>query len=186
MIPTWATVSARGHPSAAASDSCGTIAPECPPPSLYSVNSAALALSVRCSVSNPTSRLYVVRPGEQNLPRLSQVFGKKVRDQVRALGVEELFAAMAAAVEDDRAAGELERLVAALELEGLVHRGLRVLVAVDQQQRGVAGVDVEHGAGQAREVRRLVRLRAQQQLKGGDANAEPVRRRLGEDGRQVG
>src|SRR4051794_18491318 len=71
--------------------------------------------------------------------RSFQVIGKKGGHQVRALGVDELLAAVGAAVKDDQAAGELEGLVAALELEGLVDRRLRVLVAVDEQQRGVAG-----------------------------------------------
>src|SRR3954447_8184996 len=90
-----------------------------------------------------------------------EVLGKKGRHQLRALGVDELLTAVGAAVKDDQAAGELEGLVAALELEGLVDRRLRVLVAVDEQQRGGAGVDVEDGARQPRQVRHVLWLRAQ-------------------------
>ena len=75
--------------------------------------------------------------------------------------VEESFAAMCSAVYDLEFHGQAQLFVPAMQLVCLIDGHLRVLIAVDQQQRRVRCVNVSHRAGQFRKIRLLRRLSAQ-------------------------
>ena len=66
-------------------------------------------------------------------------------------GIEELWATVRSVVDQFELARALHPLVGPFEFMRLVDRHLGVLVAVDQQQRGIVGVDVRDWAGEFRQ-----------------------------------
>ena len=117
--------------------------------------------------------------------RQLELRSKKLGDLLDLLGRVEQLAAVSAAIDDFERGGQPVLLVSADQLVGLVDRHLRVLVAVIDQQRRIARIDVKHGARQAGQLRLLFRLAAKQQFQRGHSDAEAVRRRLGQDRRQI-
>ena len=76
-------------------------------------------------------------------------------------------------VHHDQLRVETGAFIRTLELVGLVDRHLRVLIAVQQEQRRIAGVDLEYRARESRELFLLVREPAEQCLERGLADTEP-------------
>ena len=88
-------------------------------------------------------------------------------------------AAVCRAVHHYELNGSAGPLIRPRQFVGLVDRHLRILIAVQQQQRRVVFVDVKHRAGQMGELLFGVGLAAEQQLQGGDTDVQAIRRRLG-------
>ena len=80
---------------------------------------------------------------------------------------------MRAAVHDAERHVEAESLVRADDLVRLVDRHLRILIAVEDEQRGIALVDVRHRTGQRRQRLRDVGLTAEQQVRAGCRTPRP-------------
>ena len=98
------------------------------------------------------------RPGRRTSCRCAESGADSAEVRVEKLGhdlhtftVEEQGSAVARPVDDDERRLQPHALVGAYELMGLVDRHLRVLVAVQQQQRRVGFVDVKHRARQPRQ-----------------------------------
>jgi hypothetical protein len=72
-------------------------------------------------------------------------------------------------------------LVGAAEFVCLVDRHLRVLVAVEEEQGRIVGIDVKDWAGEAGEIGNVFRLAAEQEIERRYADAEAVGSGLVED-----
>src|SRR5438045_2515474 len=66
-------------------------------------------------------------------------------------------------------------LISAVQFQGLVHRHLRVLVSMNQQERRIFSIYVEDRTRQPGESRNIIRLTTEQQIKRGHTHAQAVR-----------
>ena len=110
---------------------------------------------------------------------------QKLHHHGQPLVVEELPAAMSAAVNDLKLNGRARFLVSGFHFPRLLKRRLRVFIPMQKKQRGRMRIHMEDWAGKAREFGLLVRLAAEQKLERGDAHASAMRRRLLKDGGEV-
>ena len=99
--------------------------------------------------------------------------------------IEKHFPAVARAVQDFELRWQSESLIGALEFVGLIDRHLRILIAMQQEEKRIVRVHVKDGTGEARELGLLFGQAAEKQLKSRFADAQAVGRRLREDGCEV-
>ena len=107
--------------------------------------------------------------------RSAQAAFEELFYQREAFGIVELRAAVEPAGDGLELHGALRFLIRRLQCAGLREGRLRVLVAVDQEQRGSVGIDVKDRAGEARKFGHGVGLAAEEELQRGDADGEAVR-----------
>ena len=97
-------------------------------------------------------------------------------DDGQAVFVVEHLSAVAGVVDDLELDRGFDAFVGAKKFEGLVNRHLRVLVAVQKEQRRVGAIDMKNRAGKAGKRWSIGRERAEQELESGDTHGEPMRR----------
>jgi len=102
-----------------------------------------------------------------------------------AVRSEERISAVRRTVDDVEGHVEARLFVRPLQLVRLVDRHLWILIAMKHEERGIVRANVRDRAGELGELWYGVWLRAEQEIEGRLAHAQPVRRRLREDGRQV-
>src|SRR6188768_3037579 len=89
---------------------------------------------------------------------------QKSGDDLTALAIAELTAAVPGPWNENQLNGKFQSFVSLCEFLGLLRRHLRIGSSVDEEKRGISLVEVCHGTGEFREFRLFVGVATQQKL----------------------